>query len=549
MALTETVIFVFVPSALLPALPSLRALGERSVFDRFRVLGTAGSLALALGGCAAGALPKNDPFADVPVISQLRQIPAVALVVAYGGLALLVVAWLFLGRLAGTPGGPDRRSLVTTLAIWAVPLCLAPPMFSRDIYSYAAQGWLVQHGSDPYFWGPAAVPGPFSNDVGMWSHTPAPYGPVFLMLARLVVGLGGGHIVPTVLGFRLVALVGVALLVRYVPRLAVHCGVAPDRALWLGVLNPLVLLHFVSGAHNDVLLVSLMVAGLVMVLDGRPALGVALCAVAVLVKAPAGLALAFMVPMWAGQLTGRSRLLRAGLRASMVAGTTVVALTWVSGLGYGWVGALQTPGVVRNWLSTTTLLGEAAGWLTKLVGLGDYTDRGITVFRGAGGVVALVICLLLLARTERYGRGAAAVAALGVSLSAVVVLSPVVQPWYVLWGFVLLAAGTTNIGIRRAVITTSAVMSVLLMPRGGTVDVSAIVQAVLAGLAVAGSAALFELLPLPGPPTGDEPPLGLVPPLPVVPPLRRDDGTPAVSGTAVSGTAVSGTAVSGTAEA
>ena len=35
----------------------------------------------------------------------------------------------------------------------------------------------------------------------------------------------------------------------------------------------------------------------------------------------------------------------------------------------------------------------------------------------------------------------------------------------------------------------------VLMPKGGTVDVSAIVQAVLSAAAVAGSAVLFELLP------------------------------------------------------
>jgi alpha-1,6-mannosyltransferase len=490
-----------VPSALTPSIPSLRSLGERSVFDRFRILGFAGSVALALGGCAAGALPAADPFANVFLIHQLRQTPAVALVIAYGGLALLVVAWLFLGRLVGTPAGPGHRSLIITLAVWAAPLCLAPPMFSKDVYSYAAQGWLVQQGANPYFWGPAAIPGPFLPDVaGMWWHTPAPYGPVFLLLARVVVGLGGGHIVGTVLGLRLIALVGVVLMVWFVPRLARYCGVSPDRALWLGVLNPLVLLHFVSGAHNDALLVGLMVAGLALVLGRRPAIGVAVCALAVLVKAPAALALVFVVPIWASVLVGRKRLLRAAAYTAAIAGATIAGVTWATGLGYGWVAALQTPGAVRNWLSATTLLGEAAGALTKVVGLGDQTDRGISVFRGAGGVAALIICLLLLARVGRYGRGPAAIAALGTALTSVVVLSPVVQPWYVLWGFVLIAAGSTHVALRRAVITTSAVLSILLMPKGGTVDVSAIVQAVLGGLVVAGSAALFELLPLPGRP-------------------------------------------------
>jgi hypothetical protein len=477
-------------------LPRFRSLTQRTVLDRFRMLGLAGSVALALGGCAAGALPNNDPFADVPLISQLRDAPAVALVVAYGGLALMVVAWLFLGRLVNAPGGPSRRSLVLTLLVWAAPLCVAPPMFSRDVYSYAAQGWLVQQGHSPYFWGPAAIPGPYLHDVAdIWNWTHAPYGPVFLQLARYAVGAGGDQVVPTVLLLRLIALVGVGLLVRYVPRLAEHCGIAPNRALWLGVLNPLVLLHFVSGGHNDALLVGLMVAGLVFVLDRRPVLGVAICALAVLVKAPAGLALLFVVPMWAGVMFGRARLLRATVAVGAISAAVIAGVTWLTGLGYGWIGALNTPGIVRNWLSITTALGELGGMLTKAVGLGDYTDRSIALFRGAGGVLALVLCLVLLTRAAQLRRPDVVIGSLGVALSAVVLLSPVVQPWYLLWGFVLIAAGMPNPGARRAVITVSAVLSMLEMPKGGTVDVSAIVQAVLAGLAVAGSAALFELLP------------------------------------------------------
>jgi alpha-1,6-mannosyltransferase len=179
----------------------------------------------------------------------------------------------------------------------------------------------------------------------------------------------------------------------------------------------------------------------------------------------------------------------------------IAGLTWLTGLGYGWVSVMQTPGKVRNWLSASTLLGEAGGQLTKAVGLGDLTDRSISVFRGAGGLIAVTIFLLLLARAGRYQRGPAAVGALGMALIAIVALSPVVQPWYLLWGFVLIAGGVSTAGTRRAVVIASAFLAMALMPKGGTVDVSAIVQAVLAGLAVAGSAALFELLP--GRPTAE----------------------------------------------
>jgi hypothetical protein len=55
------------------------------------------------------------------------------------------------------------------------------------------------------------------------------------------------------------------------------------------------------------------------------------------------------------------------------------------------------------------------------------------------------------------------------------------------------------------VITASAALAVVVMPKGGTVDVSAIIQAVLCAAVVAGAAVLFELLPGRAVP-GDQPP-------------------------------------------
>ena len=148
---------------------------------------------------------------------------------------------------------------------------------------------------------------------------------------------------------------------------------------------------------------------------------------------------------------------------------------------------------MRNWLSGTTLLGEAVGALAHVFGAGDTStmDTAIAVFRGAGGVAAMVVVLLLIAHMDRRGF----VASLGLGFVAVVALSPVVQPWYLLWGFVLIAAGTSNLRTRTAVIAASAALAVVVMPKGGTVDVSAIIQAVLCAAVVVGAAVLFELLP------------------------------------------------------
>ena len=500
---------------MLATLPTRLSRFRRSgatVLDRYRILGLAGSLSLAIGGIASGVLPRHDPFAQFRVVRWLGAGEPLALTIGYTGLALLVVAWLFLAggwaprRTEPALAGGDAGGLVGAAVPGPADVQPGRLQLRRGRLDGARR-------RQPVLLGPGALPNnPYLGDVpGIWSHTPTPYGPVFLQSARWVVDLSGDRTVPTVLGMRLIALVGLVLLVRYVPRLAAHCGVPADRALWLAVLNPLVLFHFVSGAHNDALLMGLVVAGLVLVLDRWVLPGVVLLSLALLVKAPAALALVFVVPFWAQRLTGRWRLVKAAAAVGVVSAAVVALVSGATGLGYGWINALNTPGTVRNWLSGTTLLGEAVGALAHLFGAGDTAtmDTAIAVFRGAGGVAAMVIVLLLLAHMDRRGF----IASLGLGFVAVVALSPVVQPWYLLWGFVLIAAGTSNLRTRTTVTTASAALAVVVMPKGGTVDVSAIIQAVLCAAVVVGAAALFELLP--GRAAGEHPPVDRPAPEPV----------------------------------
>jgi hypothetical protein len=464
---------------------SARATGDLA---RHRTLGMVGALLLAAGGMLGGAYPEHPK--DF-LVSRVVAMTHLATIVAYGGLVLLVVAWLRLGRLVGAPGGPTRRELLTTLVQWGAPLMVTPPLFSKDVYSYAAQGAMVLHGLNPYQHGTATLDSPLAGNVdAMWQHTPAPYGPVFLVLAARVIGITGEQNATAVFGLRVLAVLGVLLMAVYVPRLAGHLGVDPGSALWLGVLNPLVLVHLVAGAHNDALLIGLLVAGLTLVLDGLPALGVTVCALALLVKAPAGLALAFCVPMWTQQLHGRLRYLRAALLTGAAAAGTVAVVSAACGLGYGWVAALQTPGQVRNWLSVTTTMGQFTGLVASWFGAGEHVDGAIAAWRGAGGLVAGLVCAVLLVRARRIGP----VPAVGTGLIAVVALGPVVQPWYLLWGFVVLAAASRDEGVRSLVAGSSAVTAMLLMPGGGPLEPRDIVEAICVGAVVAVVAVLVERL-------------------------------------------------------
>ncbi|WP_345628976.1 polyprenol phosphomannose-dependent alpha 1,6 mannosyltransferase MptB [Rugosimonospora acidiphila] len=183
------------------------------------------------------------------------------------GTVLLAGAWLGLGRrLDRVP--PGRLLLIGLL--WAAVLLASAPLGSRDGYAYACQGTLVTHGVDPYTSGIAALPCPWLTSVpALWWTTPTPYGPLWLMLSGAAAAGSGGHLAVAIALLRVIAVAGVALIGWAGLRLARTLGVDPARAAWLGALSPVVLVHAVSGVHNDALLAGLVVTGLAVA--ARPA--------------------------------------------------------------------------------------------------------------------------------------------------------------------------------------------------------------------------------------------------------------------------------------
>jgi hypothetical protein len=273
----------------------------RPPLGQIRALGTIGALAVAAGGSLAGSLPVGGPQLVALRTRLIGDHVDPAVVCVYLGLTLLVVAWWRLGRLLTNAGtGVTRHALLVTLAAWSAPLVVCPPLFSRDVYSYLAQGAMVGEGIDIYSNGPASLGGPLAAEVpAIWQDTPAPYGPVFALYATAIAHAVGTNTVLGVFAMRAVALLGVAGLAVCLPWLARRCGTSPTKALWLGVLNPLVLTHLVAGAHNDAVMLALLVAGLALVMAGHRVVGVALIAMAALVKIPAVVGLLFVVPLWA----------------------------------------------------------------------------------------------------------------------------------------------------------------------------------------------------------------------------------------------------------
>ncbi|MDX2764095.1 polyprenol phosphomannose-dependent alpha 1,6 mannosyltransferase MptB [Streptomyces europaeiscabiei] len=432
---------------------------------RCQALGLAGSAFLALGGETAGALPVQE------LLSPTSGRGALGLVGVYFGVVLLIAAWALLGKVIRGPEPPAPRALLLVLAVWAAPLLLAPPLFSRDVYSYLAQGAMVDAHMDVYLHGPARLGGPLADEVApMWRHTATPYGPVFLAVASGLSGLTEGRIPAGLIGMRVIALLGVALMAAALPRLARHGGADPAVAVWLGALNPLVLLHLVAGAHNDALMLGLLGVGLVLARGRWYLLGVVLVTLAALVKAPAALGLAALVMM-----RGRTGRVRTTVTALAVATATTAAVTALAGTGYGWIAALRTPVSPQNW-SPTSVLGRATG--TLLHGLGsDLAPLALPAWRAAGLLLTLAVVLFVWLRL-RPGP----VYALGLSLAAVAALGPAIRPWYALWGLFLIAAAARSVLVQRRVAVASGMLALAVLPSGDPADTAQVVLAVCGGV-------------------------------------------------------------------
>jgi hypothetical protein len=434
---------------------------------RHAAIGLIGSALVAFGGIGAGAVPYGvDPVAQKMGLTWLHESYwgrwlSLALVIC--GLGLLSAAWWRLGRIADLM----RTSSVLKLAgLWCVPLLLAPPLFSRDLYAYVGQGHLVSQGFDPYEVGPVAAPSPLILGMDpVWLWSPSPYGPVFLGLAARVTAITGEHPLLAVLSMRLLAVAGLALVAWALPRLARAHGRSPQRALWLGLANPLVLMHGVGGGHNDALMIGLLIAGLAVLqttaFRGHTAVAAALVTLAVLVKVPAIAALAFFPLAVHGS---RMERLRAAVIAACTAVVTAVTATAVSGLSWGWLHQLDAGRARLSLFSPVTGVGVALGWVLEHLGLVDSIGRTLDVVLALGIILAAGLALLLLARAPQVG----AVRALGLTLVAVVILGPVVQPWYLLWGIVLLAA---VVGERAhyALAALSIALCLALMPNGKSI--------------------------------------------------------------------------------
>ncbi len=356
-------------------------------------------------------------------------------VLLFLGIAALVLLWLgalhWHARMAWT-----ERQVWWIAAAWSAPFAIGPPLISKDVYSYAAQGLMVRDGLDPYTSGVAALVTVPTRDAvralaavdPTWRSAPSPYGPLATTLEHLAVAISGGNPLGAVVVLRALA-VGCVIAIGV---LAVQlAGNRRAQALILTVLNPLVLLHLVSGAHLEAPMCALLLAALVAARRGHWSWAVLLACAAGSTKAPAFAAVLAIVASHTLTEPERVARLRVAAHDVALAGLSIAGFSLLVNNGLGWINGLNSPAQEYNPFAPASLVGDLLGPVVPSASFDDLATAG------------RVSCLLAAACIVGYLTASAQRRTLehsvGYGLVALALLSPTIYPWYLLWGVVCLA--------------------------------------------------------------------------------------------------------------
>jgi hypothetical protein len=227
-----------------------------------------------------------------------------------------------------------------------------------------------------------------------------------------------------------------------------------------------------------------------------------LCALGAAIKVPAALGLVYVGWIWAGAHPSVPRKLKFVAGSLGIGAACLAVITALSGLGWGWIVNLSDPGEVTSWLDPASAVGLSAFHLVHLFGATVGAPTFVSDSRAGALLIAAAVVVVLVVNTDRLGIARS----MGWSLLAVVLLGPIVWPWYETWGLVFLAFAVDQWS-RRVVIVVVTLGTFATFPSGlslttGEVILTTAILLVVAGVALAALTHVRRRLAgQPGPPS------------------------------------------------
>jgi hypothetical protein len=328
--------------------------------------------------------------------------------------SVLVIAAMCVCYAATLAWGSSVRArwVVTAIVLLHVLYAIAPPLISKDVFSYISYARLgAAHGTNPYQHAPFLFPDDPAYPFVAWRHVGSAYGPLFTVATYPLAFVSVGVAMWTIKVVTAIASLG---LVALTWRCAARMGRDPLKAvIWVG-LNPVLLVYGVGGAHNDLIMLALMMGAVALTLERREGSAAAAVVLGAAVKATGATMLPFLL------LAARDK--RRTVVGALAVAIPLLAMSYAT-FGTGALGLLK---ILKR---------------QQLLVAGDAIPNQLAKFAGLSGVTSdvrllarLVLAGSLAWLAWRVWRGAIDwVAATGWSMVALVATSSWLLGWYVLW--------------------------------------------------------------------------------------------------------------------
>lgn len=190
--------------------------------------------------------------------------------------ALYGLAMLFLLRLpAAASYRHIERLMWAGVLVAGMIFIITPAMLSHDLFVYADYGhtFLTSH-ANLYFVPPASVSHSYDQITLLddWRTSVAAYGPFWIIISTLLAIVGGNHPLRYLVGFRGLGLMAHLVNTWLIMRILRASGRSPRTVVVGGLLyalNPLALLESAFGAHNDVVMLTCILLGILLAQRGE----------------------------------------------------------------------------------------------------------------------------------------------------------------------------------------------------------------------------------------------------------------------------------------
>ncbi len=437
-----------------------RALDRRGEFTRSsssRVkLGQLGLAGVLLTGFVVSAAAAGT---DNLLPESVRPIPgwlagpfgSAGLNLGFGGLiGVLVLMFCSYALAVRAADRLSARAVLMSIAAFHALILLAPPLLSTDVFSYQAYARMGQlYSANPYLHGPHVIAlDPLYPFIGAkWVSTPSAYGPLFTGLSYVLAPLS---IAASALAYKAIAALASLITVALVFNGSRLRGVDPVKAAALVGLNPLIVVYGVGGGHNDLLMLTGLVAGFYALLQHRERASGALIVFAAGIKLTAGLFLPFALASGGGLGAPRRR---RDILLGASAAAVVVATIGFAAFGSGPLHLLAT-------LQKTQAMGDwksIPGFISTRLGLG-------TLGHAAGLCLGIIFAVVFVWLVRRVWRGEMDwIDGAGWTAVALLVTASSLLPWYVAWLMPLAALGTDRRLWRTSIVMTAVILGIQLL--------------------------------------------------------------------------------------